>query len=446
MAKTSTNSIFDLAEFKPLAARWNSRLKELTRRQRYYDGSIYKHLKDELGWLMPRLYKGIKPLYLPLARAVDVDAGIVPGGWDMAEDAPQAWSDGRDTLFDWSNWSTEGVLYVHYGAEFGVSGLKIADLRDEKRVIVAPVKPTCFMLEQSGEYDSTPKLALWIETRTDAQGNDYEYAEVITAANIRTFKNGEPFGFDEREPEYVNELKFVPFVEVEHLKTGAVLGEATFQKAIPLLDEVNELASYLADVIKKHAEPQWAVLGAGASDLEKSGANVWFFDSPESRVQPIVADIDIPGVLEFVREIRDQVFGSLPELAFDELKQKTQIATATLELQLMELVLKIKRVRPNYDHGLADAMRMAGRAAATMGAREITALDDEALEFDVERPVLPLDPMTEMQLELQQIELERARELAQARAEGLDTRPPELQGTPPPEDEDTPPDEEADNA
>jgi hypothetical protein len=440
----ATNSIFDLPEFKPLELRWNTRLRELTRRQKYYDGTIYKNLWGQLGWLGPRLYKGIKPLYLPLARAVDVDAGIVPGGWAMDEDAPAAWSAARDVLFDWSNWSTEGVLFVHYGATYGQSGLKIADLREQQRVIIAPVKPTCFMLVPGGEYDSTPRLALWIETRTDASGG-YEYAEVITAEEIKTYKNGALTGFDEREPAYPNELGFVPFVEVEHIKTGEALGEATFQKAIPMLDEVNEIASYLADVIKKHAEPQWAVFGAGASDLNKSGENVWFFDSAESRVEPVLATVDIPGVLEFVREIRDQVFGSLPELAFDELKTKTQIATATLELQLMELVLKIKRVRPNYDHGLADALRLAGRAAGTMGAREITALDDEALEFDPDRPVLPLDPLTEIQLELQQIALERERMLLDAREEGVSLIPPQLREKTEP-DEDEPDEDEPDEA
>ncbi len=56
----------------------------------------------------------------------------------------------------------------------------------------------------------------------------------------------------------------------------------------------------------------------------------------------------------------------------------------------MELILLIRRVRPNYDRGLERAARMAGRAARSMGLAEIAALDDPALRFDPARPVLPV--------------------------------------------------------
>ncbi len=407
-------SIFDTPEFKPYAARWKSRLTELTRRRNYYDGSIYTDYRQRLGnagWLWPKLYKGIKALYLPLSRAVDVDAGIVPGGWTLADDAPIAWQPAIKQVFDWSDWVRDGVLYIHYGSQYGVTGLKVSDLRDAKRVQVKPIKPTSFMMidpADTGDYDRTPTISFIVEDRIDEAGEKYEYAEVITASDVRTFRDGQPWPFGGREANYVNELGFVPLVEAEHIKTGEAYGESTYQKVIPLLDEVNELASYLADIVKKNAEPQWVVFGAEASDLLRSGDNVWFVPG-DGRVEALLPKIDVAGVLEFVREIRDQVTGGLPELAFDELKAKTQIATATLELQLMELVLKIKRCRPNYDHGLADALRMAGRAGASMGLRELARLDDEALAFDEERPVLPLDAETAIRLEMQALALERER-------------------------------------
>lgn len=405
-------SLFDTEEFKPFSGRWNGRLSELSRRKKYYDGSIYKGLREGLGWMWPRLYRGIKPLYLPLARAVDVDAGIVPGFWALAEDAPKAWQPAIDQVMDWSDWERDGVLYVHYGAQYGVSGLKVSDLRDVGRVQVKPVKPTCFLLIESGDYDDTPAQAIYVETRLDRLGQEYEYAEVVTGETIRTFKNGQPSAFDGRQAAYKNELAFVPFVEIEHIKTGEPWGESTYQKAIPLLDEVNQLASYLADIISKNAEPQWVVYGAEASDLAKSGDNVWFLPDG-AKVDPLLPKVDIAGVLEFVREIRDQVHGALPELAFDDLKKKDQIATATLELQLMELVLKIKRCRPNYDHGLADALRLTGRAATTMNLSEVTVLDDEALAFDCERPVLPLDQLTKLQIEQLELAVEQAKKQPQ---------------------------------
>ena len=405
-----TKSIFELPEFKKYEKAWNTRLKILQRRASYYDGSIYDERKKELGWLMPRLYRGIKPLYLPLASAVDVDAGIIPGDWKLAdEDKTEGWQKAIDTVFDWSNWDTDGVLYVHYGAQYGVSGLRVADLRDIKRVIVQPVDPTLFMTIGMSAYDNKPDMSLMVEKRVNADGEDFEYAEVIEAARIRTFADGVPTGFDEREPAYKNELGFVPFVEIRHIETGKPLGECTFQKAIPLLDEVNEMASYLADIIKKNVEPQWFARGIEPSDLTQSGDNVWFATSPDSDMRPLVPGIDIDGVLAFVKEIAQNVEKALPEKAFDDLRRKDQIATATLELQLMELVLKVKRVRPNYDKGLKQALQMVGKAAATMGLSDIAVLDDEELRFDDQRPILPVDEEAQMKLEMTRLELESMR-------------------------------------
>ncbi len=420
-------TIFDLNEFKPLAPRWRRRQETFTARRSLYDGTYYslKGLR-RLKWMQHRFYKGIKPLYLPLSRAVDVDAGIVPAEWAFDEEEPKArrWEQARDLLWSWSKWKTRGVLYVHYGAMLGVSGLKVADLRSQQRVVVAPVDPATFMLVHESMYDDAPGMALVVEKREDTAGKEFEYAEVITPEAVRTFKNGEPTGFDGREPEYRNDLGFVPFVETKHIDAGGELGEATFVKAAPLLGEVNELASYLADIVKKHAEPQWAVFGAEASDLVKSGDNVWFFSDPNAKVMPIVAGVDIAGILEFIREIAGNVEKALPETAFDELRRKDQIATATLELQLMELVLKIKRVRPNYDDGLVSGLRMAGLAAQSMGVSDegIPDLADEDLTLNNERPVLPLDPETAMRIEMQAIALER--EKAMGSAEGMmDARP-----------------------
>ena len=391
------NTIFETDEFGAYATRWNTRLKELSRRGSYYDGSAYDKLNLLLrgswleGFLRDRLYTNIRPLYLFLARSVDVDVGLVPGDWRWSADADPASKKAAQQVARWSRWGTDGVLYIHYGATYGPVGLKISDLRDRGQVVIKPCNPTTFMLVEGGTYggDDAPVVAFQVETRLDETGAEFEYAEVITAEWVRTFKNGTPQGFDRREAEYQNELGFVPLVETEHIRNGQWLGENTFQKSIPLLNELNELGTYLADIIQKHVEPQWAAFGAEPTDLEKSGDNVWFFRREGSSVVPVVAPLDIKGVLEFVKEIRTQVESSLPELGFDEIRKKNLIATATVELQLMELFLKIQRIRPNYDDGLERALVMAGRAAASMGLKDISVLVTKPLQLDAERRILP---------------------------------------------------------
>jgi hypothetical protein len=388
-------------------------------------------LLSQLGPVLGlRIYKGTKALYLPLSRAVDVDTGIIPGGWALAEDSTD-FKTAIDKVFDWSNWTRDGVLYIHYGAMYGVTVLRVADLRvgvdtDESgRIVIKVNDPCCVLLIPSGQYDNSPRLAIYVEERTDVEGKPYEYAEVIDAAQVRTFEKGQPAPVDGRPAEYPNALGFVPFVEVRHIETGEPLGECTYQKATSLLDELNQLASYLADIIAKHAEPQWAIIGAEPSDMVKSGDNVWFIPQGGD-AKALVAAIDIKGVLEFIQDLAQGVKGALPELAFDELKAKDNIATATVELQLMELTIKIKRCRPNYDHGLADALRMAGRAAALMGIGDIASLDDEGLRFDPERPVIPLDKMSQIMQEQAQVSLDQQKAIdpqKMAQAQYADSKP-----------------------
>ena len=405
-------TIWELAEFKEYKSDWSAKRKELFRRRGYYDGSVYARNDKKLGWLKYRVGKEIKPLFLPLARAVDIDAGIIPAGWvlgdeGVAESKVKAWENAKAMVFKWSSWATKGVLYVHYGAQYGVSALKVSDLQDDKIIQISVVDPTNLLLVYGGEYTAHPAMSIWVEKRGSGD-DEWEFAEVITPEKIRTFRDGAEESFDDRDGDAVNLIGKVPYFEVLHMENGETWGEATFEKAMGLLDEVNRLATDLAKIIKDHGEPQWAVSGAEPSDLEHDGERVWFL--PEgAKVEILLPPIDIKGVLDFIKEIKEGVEEALPELAFDALKGQDKIATATLELQLLELVLKIKRTRPNYDQGLVDALRLAGEMAGMMGLPEVAVLFDEDLVMDETREVLPMDPQTRMALELQEIVLERER-------------------------------------
>lgn len=414
-------TLFDRPEFASLHRRWQARQAEFSRLESYYDGSVYGRARDVLGRLDPRLASAIRPLYLPVARAVNVDAGIVPGGWKLAPGCERLAPAVRQAL-TWSEWDREGVLYVHYGALYGCVGLRVSDLRAQGRVRLAPVDPCQFLLVGDTLYDETPRLAVVIQRRAvdgsepwmwlpggpvPSGAPDYEYAEVITPDAVRTFANGEPRGFGRRAAEYSNALGFVPLVQVPHIHTGRPRGDCAFEKVIPMLDEVNRLATDLADVIHRYRDPQYAIAGAEASDLRRDSESIWFL--PEgARPEILVAQLNIPGTLTFLQDIRKQVEKGMPELAFDELSSKELVATATVELQLLELVFLIQRVRPNYDGGLAQALRMAGRAAADLGASALEPLAAEDWAFDSARPVLPLDANSALDLELKRLQVQAA--------------------------------------
>lgn len=361
------NSIWDLDEFKPYAAQWTDRVRALQRREDYYTGKIFDQSAVSLKWLWPRLAQEMRPLYLPLARAVMIDAGLIPGGWALKQET--AITSALKQINTWSKWQTRGVLYVHYGALYGTAGLKVSDVRGEKRVEVNALDPRTFMLIGGG--------ALIVERR-----GENEYAEALTADRVRVFIDGE-----ERSA-YENLIGEVPVIEVHHIETGSE-GEGTFDSVLRTLDEVNTMATHLATIVEKHAEPKWLIAGAEDIEDEEAEGNLWLLPQGAD-AKPLVAPINIAGVLAFIKEIAAEVKGGLAELAFDDLRKQSQIATATIELQLMELSIKIRRVRPNYDHGLAEAWRLAGRAAASMGLNELAVLQSAPIEIDSERPIIGL--------------------------------------------------------
>lgn len=390
-------SIFDREEFKPFQEAFYSRKARLQRYWNYYKaeftGPTTIYNTDTGRYLGSQISNSIKPLFTPLSRAVELDVALIPGDWKLADEVVQ---ESVDTVLAWSQWDVEGDIFVRYVTAMGECGLRVVDDRSRKRTFVQPARPDSYLVVPSSAWDATPKMVLFVWKEGEA-----EMAEVITAESIRTYKNGWPYGMDAqngRREEYANELGFVPFV-VCKLDAGDGVGEPTFENALVALDQVNRQATYMSTIISRHAEPQWAVMGAEAGDLEKDGESIWFF--PEgSDVKAILAAVDFAGLLAFIQEIKGEMKDSLPELALSKLVGVERVASATIELQMAEAVFKIKRLRKPCDRALAEALRLAGQAGASMGVTEVAPLAVEgAVKFDKERPVITVDALTRLQIE-----------------------------------------------
>lgn len=98
---------------------------------------------------------------------------------------------------------------------------------------------------------------------------------MLTADRVRVFFDGE-----EQTP-YENLIGEVPVIEVHHIETGGE-GEGTFDSVLRTLDEVNTMATHLATIVEKHAEPKWLI---GAEDIEDQEAegNLWLLPRARTR-------------------------------------------------------------------------------------------------------------------------------------------------------------------
>lgn len=392
-----TKSIFDLDEFKPYRARWEERRTYFQKWERYYEGTMYA--KKKFFGLHKIMASNVEALFEPLARAVALDVALVPGGWRL-DAASRDLEEPLRQLFRQSRWRLEGSLYVHNGAMMGHSMLKVVDDRMAGQVRLQALRPDTVLPIATSSYSRELAMAIIIGQQRRG-GEMVEVAEVIEPERIRTFVAGTPtMVAPDRGAEFANLLGFVPIVECRFIESGQKFGEPTFKRSAKALDKVNEQASYLSLIIKRHAEPQWAVIGdVEPTDLEKSGEDVWFIPGGAD-VKAIVAQIDIDGVRQFVGDILEEMKDSLPELNVSKLVGVQRIAAATIELQMSEATAKIRRIRDSVDTSLADAVRMAGRAAATMREQgELAVLDDPMLEFDRQRRVFDLDALTRLQIE-----------------------------------------------
>lgn len=402
-------TVFALPEFKIYEPRYNMRMVTFTRYRQYYAGTIYN---DSAFKLAHKLYAQTKALLSFLARAVDLDIALVPGvmgPWALKDGTAQAITTAQAQLYEWSEWPIVSDDWLEDGATLGECMLKIVP--GDGLVQLQRLKPElCLLVDDHPDLDSerTPDdMALIVDrSQVDDDGAQFEYAEVITPTTIRTYKNGDPFGFQSNPPQYDNPLGFIPIIASEN-DSGA---RPTFAKCLPQLNSVNELASYLADIIGRHAEPQWAISGAEEGELHKSGRNVWYLPAG-AKAEALLAQIDVPGVLEFIREIKQETKSNLPELAFDDLRSKAQIATETLDIQLVELDAKIWKMRRRYDWALVKAHQTAAMAAMLLGIDGLRPLMlPHAMDY--KRPVRPISPLEQIRQREAELALEMQEKLA----------------------------------
>jgi hypothetical protein len=399
----ATSSVFELPEFKPYEARWLTRGRDLHQYRRYYSGKIYD---DSAFKIAHKLYAQTKALLSFLARAVDLDVALVPGvmrPWQLADGTPDAQVQAQATLYEWSAWDTEGDDWLEDGATLGEAMLKIVPQPELNRIVMQRLKPELCLLTKHLDpaTQTTVDLALIVDRGAmGPDGKPYEYAEAITPSEVRTYWNGAPHGYSGNPDRYENPLGFVPVLRAKNDSEC----RPTFAKALPQIDSVNELASYIGNIIGKWAEPQWVAAGVEQSELTKSGDNVWFIPSGAS-IDALLATVDVEGALAFIQAITAETKGNLPELAFDDLRAKDQIAAETLEIQLIELDAKIWKMRRRYDAALVDAHRMAALAATVYGIPDLaTLLAPHA--FDWKRPIRPMSKIE--QIRLQEAELNLA--------------------------------------
>lgn len=412
-------SIWDLEDFKPYRAQFVARQNVLITRDNYYNGQAYHTVavnalrhddalkaayKDMVAAAVGQVNTLVQGLIDPISTVVDVDTGLVPGGWLLHPDSAQ-YEEAVAQLFRNVNWVEEGDLFVNYGARMGVGTLLVVDDRKNRRVDVQALNPAT-VLPIYGEGRSTSReimMAIIVE-----QNGEDEEAQVITPQQVMTFRNGMPVALYGPKASYPNQLGFVPVIDQPYIMDGSPYGRCAFQDVIRQLGGINSTTTQLSENIRKNANPQWVLMTDDElpdSPIKRTDEKLWKI-SANGGVEAIVATLDIAGVVTMIEGVYDKMEKKLPQFLLHQLVGINRVAAETIRIQLLPLIIHVERVRRSLDAGVVRMLQMAGRVAANIGQVDLAGLDNPMLKLDPERRIIPVDKGVLLDLRLKELQVE----------------------------------------
>lgn len=378
-ASTQPQSVFDtvpdLAVYK---AGWQQRCTHYQVLRAYYAGTVYSDIPQLVQQL--KLYAGIRQIFSPLRRAVNVDVALVGGGWTLPADAPAALVSAVEQVRGWSSYRRSYTKAVQHGSVAGEFGLLVVDDWQTRTVQIVPLRPDEVVLGTLA--DGTPFGLVVKCGLVDRQGG-YEYAQLLTPFDVRVYRNGI------RESQRDNAQGRVPLLLSAYSAGESGIGENSFAGTQEVLDRVNDAASQVLDVIQRNAEPLTVISGVQAVQFDADN-NALHLPPADAKAYTLAPNLVIAEALEVIREVKGEFKALLPQLIFDDLRSRNDLAYDTVLTLCSELVWHVQRVRTHVDAALEQAERWALEIGMQMGALPAVPWEQHAL--DDSRPVLPMTP------------------------------------------------------
>jgi len=358
------------------------------RNWRYYQNLPYLEAR-------PGLYAKMRAIFNQVTKIVDTDARFSMGERLQVHADPEV-ERAINRLWEWSDFQQEKYLLARYGACCGDAFIKVVDNRpwelNPEPETEAPVRlnvlPPDAVAPRYDPHDRKRMLACKIEY---VYGREI-HKEIITPTEVLIY--------DERDPErvaavYPNLLGFIPIVHIRNLDIGEEFGLCSFHNLVPTVDALNEIASFMIEIVKLYADPVIIGRGMDRGSLRKQTvdadgrpvATVWWVPTPEGSFEFLEWRGNLPDVLAFLDRIQDSIERNTPELTLSGLRDRQDLSGYSTSLHLIELVRKVNEMRGSYFTGLERANRMALRILELQGNAEF----GDTTHRIVADPVLPVD-------------------------------------------------------
>lgn len=430
--------------------RWEARRTRYDLFWGLYQNNAYQDLLHP-GWATRfktnfSLYKHIRHLYNPAYRLGEFWAAHLQGG-RLARDA----GDGEEEqsalpivtenealrpaiaqLWKDSAWQIQKGVYTRFGSVLGDVGLKAEDDPLNGQVRLRVVHPgTIKWIDK----DHRGRIRSYIihEWRYDPREDNIKFAAPLVdpragqrivqyiekgwlegdTVKFQTYLNTELYPWNGDSAEWEEPYGFIPLWVAQHEPINLDWGLNCFHHGLSRFREVDDQASGLGDQIRKAIRGPWMITGVKGKGEITTNIPQSDFTNPDpdrsvipyltapagADAKPLVAPLDITGVVEHLRDLLRDIEKCYPELLADTgnfagtptaqaVRQSRQVAAA-----------KVQERRVTYDETLvlaqAGAIAIGGfRGYEGYAGFGLDDLDGPTLEHHIgHRPVFEVDPL-----------------------------------------------------
>lgn len=358
---------------------------EYQRRWAFYKGEMYSGEAGREYAKEHKLFKHMREVFNCITQAVDADARFVMKEVLRFNCEDEKHSDLLDQIWKFSNIQSHKYKLVKYGANLGDCYIEVREL---------PQKPWARLIVLNSED-------MWINYNPHDQElmDSAHQTYIFWDAQAKKHKRWHRIWYSDRIETYIDERLVeefsmphnfgqVPIVHIKFLDIGEAQGLHTWHNVQSQVDAVNELGSYVSQILYRYADPTLIANGPNKPEkLVKGDGNIFFVGMEgDLRMLEYSGNV-LPNALQFIQDLKADIHNSLPELSLAKIQTIGQLSGYAVSLYLADLLAKIDEVRGNFANGIewasALALKVANKSSLAVDEFDSEIVFESALPEDL---------------------------------------------------------------
>mgnify|MGYP001049199639 CR=1 FL=1 len=380
------------------------------------------------------MYKYVRPVYNPAYRLGEfwkshlfggpLDTSAGPNGSIPISTDNERLREAIADIWKWSRWDVKKDVLATQGTILGDAAIQVVDDVRRGHVYLELLYPGHIQDVKLDPFGNVKAYTLQ-ETRNHPTRSDVvTYTEEVSRDGeyvvYRTYLNGELYAWNvnaagEPVSEWAEPYSFIPLVVLQHNDVGLEWGWSELHPIRAKVHEVDDLASQMTDQVRKTVDPIWLMKGMKKTTLTVSGDDsdsdhpapgreelkaIWGVPI-DGDADPMVASLNVAGVLAHIDSILAEIERDIPELAADPHTASGDASGRALRVARQPIVSKVLQRRMNYDAAMVKANQMAVAIGGMRGYYpfDLGSYDKGDLDHEIgDRPVFEEDPLDEIEI------------------------------------------------